>query len=314
MFPSLPNHLRVLAFAMAVAGGPALSARVDAEDVASAAASASTQVSVQSDVEYGNIDGVSLAMDVALPPSETRNGAAVMVIHGGGWQGGRRQAHSQEIRELARRGYVACTVSYRLAPEHRFPAAVDDCRLATRFLRQQSEQYGFEADRIGAMGFSAGAHLAMMLGVVDPDDGFEPIGGLADYRSDVQAVVAYFGPTDLAQPTIPQPAVPILENFLGGSREEKLDDYRRASPVQYVDPQDAPMLLFQGTRDPLVPFDQAVRMADRMTRENVAGRVELLIGESHGWGGETLQHTREMTLEFLAEHLGVRNREPSDRR
>ena len=265
------------------------------------------EITVENDVVYGNVDGVSLEMDVALPTQASRNGAAVIVIHGGGWQSGRRQSHAEEIRQLARRGYVACTVSYRLAPEHRFPAAVDDCRLAARFLRQQSERYGFETDRVGAMGFSAGAHLAMMLGVVDPDDGFEPVGGLPDHRSDVQAVVAYFGPTDLAQPTVPQPSIPILENFLGGTREEMLDQYRRASPVQYVDPQDAPMLLFQGTRDPLVPFDQAVRMADRMTRENVAGRVELLIGQSHGWGGETLAYTREMTLEFLAEHLGIHN-------
>ncbi len=98
---------------------------------------------------------------------------------------------------MAQQGYVSATIGYRLAPKHKFPAQVNDVKCAIRFLRAHADEYGIDPNRIGACGFSAGAHLAMMLGVVQKKDNLEGDGGNPDQSSAVQAVVSYFGPTDL---------------------------------------------------------------------------------------------------------------------
>lgn len=266
-------------------------------------------VVVTEDVVYGIIDGVELKLDLAVPangdPAIVGDRPAILVIHGGGWSQGDKSFHRDEIKAIAAEGFIAASIGYRLAPEHIFPAQVDDVRLAVRYLRSRSEQIGFDPDRIGAMGFSAGAHLSMMLATVDENDGFDHVGGLGDYPSDVQAAVAFFGPTDVTVEDIPVPARKILHRFIGGDRESFPEAYRMASPVTHLDPRDAPMLLFHGTLDPLVPYQQALLMGEAMTKNNVGGRVELLIGRSHGWGGGAMKESMKTSMQFFEKHLGA---------
>jgi dipeptidyl aminopeptidase/acylaminoacyl peptidase len=115
-------------------------------------------------------------------------------------------------------------------------------------------------------------------------------------------VVSFFGPTDLLAP-YPEVTKPILEKFLGGPVEQKQDLAKRASPVTYVSTGDAPMLLFQGTKDPLVPFDQAERMAEALTKAGVPGRVELILGAGHGMAGAEVQRTAAETWAFFGQYL-----------
>ena len=142
----------------------------------------------------------------------------------------------------------------------------------------------------------------MMLGVMDKDDGLEGDGGWQDQSSKVQAVVAYFGPVDLLG-EYPPVSQEIVRKFIGGTKAEKAAEYRRASPITYVNAGDAPMLLFQGTSDVLVPYDQAYMMARALTAAKVPGRVELILGANHGWGGQDLDHTRTETYAFFARWL-----------
>ncbi|MDA8744879.1 alpha/beta hydrolase [Rubripirellula amarantea] len=269
---------------------------VNAENPAAAPVklSASAAVELVEGVVYSTAGDVELKLDLAKPSDTDKPLPCVVVIHGGAWRQGDRRSHLNDIRGLAEHGYVAATISYRFCPEHRFPAQVDDVRNAVRFLREHANDYGIDASRLGAMGFSAGAHLAMLLGVME--DEHQP-------TSKVQAVVSYFGPTDFTQPNIPDISVPLLADFIGGSLAEKPESYRQASPITFVDSTDAPILLFQGTNDPLIPVNQAVLMAERMSKHNVDGRVELLIGEGHGWGGVEKDHTNEQTLQFFNRHL-----------
>jgi dipeptidyl aminopeptidase/acylaminoacyl peptidase len=157
------------------------------------------------------------------------------------------------------------------------------------------------SERIGVVGSSAGAHLALMLGAMDSADGMEGSGGSGDQSSRVQAVVAFAGPTDL-RADFPDVSKPLLATFLGGSVAEKQEAARAASPITYVSSGDAPMLLIQGTKDPLVPYQQAFVMAEALTKSGVPGRVELLLGEGHGWPS---QHGRVIraTFDFLDKHL-----------
>ena len=259
-------------------------------------------VEFEPDITYATVGGEELKLNLARPKNAKAPLPCVVVIHGGGWAAGNRKAHDNLTWELAARGYASATVSYRFAPGHPFPAQIQDVKAAVRFLRANAEKYQIDAAKVGAVGFSAGAHLSMMLGTIDKADGFDDVGEHREQSSKVQAVVSFFGPTDLLAP-YPDATQPILKNFLGGPAEEKRDLARRASPVTYVNAGDAPMLLFQGTKDPLVPHDQAVRMADALTNAGVPGRVELLLGGNHGWGGAELLRTAMSTYAFFDQYL-----------
>lgn len=263
----------------------------------------SPEVTTEFDVPYGAGGGEPWRLDLARPKSPAGPAACVVVIHGGAWRTGNKAFHRDIIERLAKAGYVAATVGYRFCPQHPFPAQVEDVKCAVRFLRASAAKYQIDPQHFGALGFSAGAHLAMMLGVMGKGDGLEGNGGWADQESQVQAVVAYFGPTDLTVDDMPLISRGLLKDFLGGTPTEKPDQYRQASPLTYVTAGDAPLLIFQGTKDPLVPHTQAYRMADALTNAGVPGRVELLLGAGHGWGGELLDHTTAETIVFFDKYL-----------
>ncbi len=267
-----------------------------------AAADPPSGVLYEQDVEYGKGGDEVLHLDIARPEKESPPRACVVVIHGGAWRAGNKSAHTNIVFDLAKRGYVAATVQYRFCPKHRFPAQVEDVKCAVRYLRAHADKYGIDPKRIGAVGFSAGAHLSMMLGVMGPDDGLEGEGGWADQSSQVQAVVAFFGPTDLAA-EYPAVSKPLLSDFLGGTPEEKPEAYKLASPITYVSEGDAPILIYQGTKDPLVPHTQAFKMAEALTKAGVPGRVEILVGAGHGWGGDESRRTAEGSAAFFDQHL-----------
>jgi len=260
-------------------------------------------VEFEKDIVYGTGGGKDLTLNLARPKNADKPAPCIVIIHGGGWAAGKKEAHNDLTVALAGKGYVAVTVGYRLAPEAVFPAQVHDVKCAVRFLRDSAAKYRLDPDRIGAVGFSAGAHLSMMLGVTDKEDGLEGDGGHAEQSSKVQAVVSFFGPTDLAAPELLPDISPILKKFIGATLAEKPEQYKKASPITYVRPTSAPMLLLQGTQDILVNWKQAVRMAEALTRQGVDGRVELLLGLGHGWGGKELLRTADATFAFFDEKL-----------
>jgi acetyl esterase/lipase len=260
------------------------------------------EIDFRTDVEYGTGGDEKLTLHLALPKMPDGAKPGLVFIHGGGWAHGNKDDLKDAIREAAKKGYIAASVGYRFAPQNPFPAQVEDVKCAVRWMRAHADEIKLDPKRIGAIGFSAGAHLSMMLGAMDKDDGLEGNGGWADQPSKVQAVVAYFGPVDLLG-EYPPVSQDIVAKFIGGTKAEKTAEYRRASPITYVNSGDAPMLLFQGTNDVLVPFDQAYLMARALTEAKVPGRVELLLGSGHGWGGQDLDHTRNETFEFFGRWL-----------
>lgn len=257
------------------------------------------------DITFGRGGEVELQLNLAQPPDDS--GApypCIVIIHGGAWRAGSRVMHDDLARELAARGYVAASISYRFCPQYVFPAQVEDAKCAVRFLRAHAGDYGIDPERIGAIGFSAGAHLSMMLGTLDAEDGMEGDGGWADQPSKVQAVVSFFGPTEF-RTEFPAETSRLVSDFLGGGPEEKPAAYQLASPIAHVNRGDAPMMLFQGTVDNLVLWTQATSMAEALTRARVEGRVELLVGKGHGWMGPELIRTLEEAVEFFDGHLKV---------
>jgi acetyl esterase/lipase len=268
------------------------------------------KASSEQDVVYTKAGTDELRLDVSRPAGKDGMFPAVLLIHGGAWRAGNKSDMRAISGEFTKRGYVAVAPQYRFCPKEVFPAQVHDVKAAVRWIKANAKKYQVDPDRIGAIGFSAGGHLALMLGLTAPNDGLEGTVPAGSPDSRVKAVVNYFGPTDLAAKDIPLISKPLVKDFLGGTAEEKPEAAAKASPLSFVSSDDAPVLTFQGTKDPLVPYSQAIKLADAMNTAGVSGRVELLIGAQHGWAGAELDRTINETFEFFGRHLKAANKKP----
>ena len=195
---------------------------------------------------YASPEGEDQLVDLYIPGGEGPH-PAVLLIHGGGWKSGEPADMEGFADRLVEAGYAVANISYRLAPEHRWPAQIEDCRTALRWLREQAEGLHIDPKRIGAFGYSAGAHLAMALGTDSPKNPQER----------VQAVVAGSGPYDLRV----YPESPYIYKLIGGGPQEYPDEYADASPLTKASPDDAPAFLYHGKRDRLVEVEQSYNMA-----------------------------------------------------
>jgi acetyl esterase/lipase len=260
-------------------------------------------VITERDIVYAKAGATELKLDLARPAQGDGPFPAVLVIHGGAWRAGNKADVGPVLPEFVHHGYVAISPQYRFCPKETFPAQVHDVKAAVRWIKANAKKYRIDPERIGAIGFSAGGHLALMLGVTGPGDGLEGdvSAGAPDTR--IQAVVNYFGPSDLGARDIPEVSKPLVRDFLGATPTDRPDLAAKASPRSYVTKDDPPILTFQGTKDPLVPHSQAIELADAMTASGVPGRVELMVGASHGWGGAELDHTLAETFAFFDRYL-----------
>ncbi|MDF1755401.1 MAG: alpha/beta hydrolase [Verrucomicrobiales bacterium] len=227
----------------------------------------------------------------------TKAGPAVVLIHGGGWAGRSRRDMAQIARRLAKEGYVVFNISYRFAPEFRYPAQVHDVQLAVRWLRHYAKRYQVDPDRIGVWGYSSGAHLAAMLGVLQKGDRIDrPYGG-DDAR--VKLVVAGGLPCDFDE----FPHSPILAEFIGGFLDEYRSVYREASPVTYIDRKTVPFHLYHAENDDLVPIEQATIFRDKLKKFSVKHEMETY----RFWGHNTMflfsNEAQKKAIKFLDANL-----------
>ncbi|MBV9864272.1 MAG: alpha/beta hydrolase [Abitibacteriaceae bacterium] len=253
---------------------------------------------VENDVSYGEAGGQKLLLDVYRPGGEAKTRPAVILVHGGGWSGGDKRDFEPYGRALARQGYVAFSVNYRLATKegNKYPAQIDDVQRAVRWIRAHADTYGVDPNHIGALGASAGGHLVALLGTRDTRDNSDP--ALAKYSSRVQCVVDMFGPTDFTvQGPLSEQAMAILYNFIGKTPQEAPAVYREASPITYVDKNSAPFAIFHGTADPLVPIGQSQRLYDALQKAGVESSFTKFEGEGHGF--QRPETNRQFALEAL---------------
>jgi len=268
-----------------------------------APAFAAAALPMEKDITYGKAGDVELKLDFVRPEGDGPF-PTVVCIHGGGWRAGNKARWHGIMQALAKEGFAAATVSYRFAPQYKFPAQIEDVKCAVRFLRSKANDWKLDSKHFAALGDSAGGHLSLMLGVTSKDDGLEGTSGSADFTSDVQAVVNFYGPTDFTAPaTVPNPIVAALVSDFLGTADQTSPVMKKASPICYCKKNQAPILTFQGTADPLVPLDQATRLHAELKKIGAPERLEVIQNAGHGFSGPDAEFTNKVGLEFLKLHL-----------
>lgn len=259
------------------------------------------------DIEYATTDQQRLLLDLYLP-QDVKNPPLLVWIHGGAWRAGSKA--NMPLIELVQNGFAVASVEYRLSPVAKFPAQMYDIKAAIRFLRGSAEKYGYNAEKIGILGSSAGGHLVALTGVTNGNQQLEgDLGDFTDESSSVQAIVDYFGPTNFMT-ILPQSTphglsvrVPALQLLLGDQPENRPDLARLASPVFHVDEKDPPLLIIHGDQDPQVPINQSHELEGKYKQHGRDITFKVIHGGAHG-GPEFFDKERMQLVEaFLRKHL-----------
>lgn len=334
--------LAIAVSAASVTPGTATGAEQPPADAASATAatadSAGTVFQVQrtADLRYRNFEGkgedppadspnvqVSAGLcDVYLPkaagdtqsaetPPETepqRRWPVILVIHGGGWATGDKWTMERHARQLAESGFAAVAINYRHAPVAKFPDQVDDVRAALVWIVDQAQRFGFDLDRVGLYGYSAGGHLALMVATVadeswqrvEPTTHWSREDGRWDKLPKIAAVCIGGPPTDFRD--LP-PDNTALSYFLGGSRRECPEVYEAASPICFASPGDPPIQIIQGEADGIVPAKNSRLYHQALVRSGVDASLQTLPGTGHLFAFLSPKLT-EWMLGFFDQKLG----------
>jgi len=262
----------------------------------------------ESGIEYANSHGHALTLDMSRPAHE--DGPAkgpfpvIVCIHGGGFRAGDSKAYDALCDKLAKHGYVAVTINYRLAPESPFPAAVHDCKAAVRWLRANANKYDIDGEQIGVMGGSAGGTLAEFLGVTNDQRQFEGDGGNSDLSSRVACVVSFFGASDFTKSYgKSKDAHEVLPLYFGGNLETARDKHVEGSPLTWVSKNSVPTLCVHGTNDNYVALEQSEFIIEKLKAAGVEASLLVMPDAGHGFKGKDQEKAEDAMIKFFDDHL-----------
>ncbi|GDY09694.1 lipase [Planctomycetia bacterium] len=255
-------------------------------------------------IEYSNPEDTHLQLNLARPKSGNGPFSTVLCIHGGGFRAGKRESYDALCVKLAERGYVAATMTYRLAPKHKFPAAVHDTKAAVRWLRANAAKYKINPDKLGVTGGSAGGHLAQFLGVTANVPQFEGTDGNANQSSSVTCVVNVYGPSDFTKSYGKSvDAHEVLPLWFGGDLSTHNALHIQGSPLYWVTPNAAPTLCIHGTEDKYVAHEQAVWLIDKLKAATVEAELLTLEGAGHGFKGADAEKAEAALFAYFDKQL-----------
>jgi acetyl esterase/lipase len=234
-------------------------------------------VDVQRARVYIERDSGPLAADVYTPHGRGPF-PGMLVVHGGAWTMGTRAQLAGAANEFAKHGYTAVAISYRLAPQYKFPAQIFDCQAAVRWMRAQAAELRIDPVHIGGFGYSAGGHLVALLGTLDENELREKNLPANAPSARLQVVLAGGAPCDFR--SLPS-GNRQLAFWLGGSRSEKPQAYRDASPATYISADDPPMFFFHGAQDWLVPVASPRRMVAQLKTAGLTAEMYTVKDSGH---------------------------------
>lgn len=269
---------------------------------------------IERDIPYVHDGGPAQVLDLYLPEHAGEKPLPLVVwIHGGGWQGGSKKGCY--VAYLVPHGYAVASVEYRFSQKAHFPAQIQDCQAALRFLRASARKYNIDPEHVGVGGDSAGGHLVALLGTSGGKHAFPPIGGNEDQSDRVQAVCDFYGPADF-NTVIEQAAKEPVKNIfkfntpsdpysslIGAKLDEDKAKTDAVSPVHYVSKDSAPILILHGTADALVPFAQSVELADALKKAGVDVILQKFPGSGHGGPAFQKPAVHDLIRSFFDKYL-----------
>lgn len=282
-------------------------------------------INAQRDLEYVKGGHERQRLDLFTPKSADGLLPVIVWVHGGGWTGGSKDAGVPALPFL-RQGYAVASINYRLSQHAVFPAQIEDCKAAIRWLRANAKTYHLDPERIGVWGASAGGHLVALLGTSGDVNDLEGKGEHADQSSRVQAVVDFFGPTDFLQ--MDAHAAPGARfkhdspdsppsKLIGGPIQDNAEKTRRANPIKYVTRNVPPFLIVHGEQDLLVPVHQSELLYQALKQAEGDVTFYKIAGAGHGGPEFRSEMMQAAILAFFDRHLkpraGGRAREAAPR-
>jgi acetyl esterase/lipase len=242
-------------------------------------------VKVEKNIEYARVASGPLLLDLYTPKQLGKKLPVIVWLFGGGWKMGSKDFCP--IAYMAASNVAIVSINYRLSGSAPYPAQIFDCKGAVRWLRANADRYHLDADHIGVFGASAGGHLAALLGTTAGNAELEgDVGGNTNYSSTVQAVCAFYPPTDLdllvTNPASRNAANTMVGKLLGGSLNEHLALAARASPLRFVSRDSAPFFLLHGEKDSLVPVQQSELLYAALKKAGVEAQLVIVPGKGHG--------------------------------
>lgn len=271
---------------------------------ANAAQTEADNVIWEEGIVYSVPGGEELSLNMARPKSIRSARPAVLCIHGGGFRAGKRESYDGLCKKLAEKGFVAVTMTYRLAPKHPFPAAVHDSKAAVRWLRANAVKYNIDPTKIGVTGSSAGGHLAQFLGVTANVPEFEGTDGKPEQSSNVQCVVNVYGPSDFTKSYGKSvDAHEVLPLWFGGNLDTHRQLHIVGSPLYWVTPDAAPTLCIHGTEDKYVAHEQAVWLIDKLKAAGVEAELLTMEGAGHGFKGADAEKAESALIDYFRSRL-----------
>lgn len=228
-------------------------------------------------------------LDLYLPAKTEGPVPLLIWVHGGGWSAGSKEQCPPLRQGYLDRGYAVASLGYRLSSHAIFPAQIQDCKAAIRWLRAHAKEYGLNGDRFGVWGSSAGGHLVALLGTSGGEKTFEE-GANPDISSRIQAVCDFYGPTDFEQfvatPGFASHATATSPEarLFGGAVTERKELAARANPITFVDKTDPPFLIVHGDKDSTVPINQSQSLYQALTKAGVSAHLHTIHGAGHGNG------------------------------
>lgn len=254
------------------------------------------------EITLATYDGQPVMLTIYVPPGDALY-PAILDIHGGGWKDRQVENDKPMMERLAQRGFVTALVAYRLSGTAKYPAALNDCKSAVRYLRANAAKYKIDPERIGVMGGSAGGHLSGLLAMTNGKSEFEGDGPHRETSSSVKACIVMAATMDLIEANKTKTGEGSIA-FFGATYAEKPDLFKDASPISHVRAGVPPVTFIEGEKDS-VKIGRA-DMQEKLKALKIESELHTLKDAPHPfWMSQPwLDQTVEASAAFFKKHLG----------